>query len=177
MGVGTISLADVWMIHGYLGAGKTTLARELAGRLRLVRFSCDEWMTVLYGDDPPEERFWEYYERVQGLCDRVWTDVLTGGVGVVLDFGFWGKEFREERVRMVAALGGRVRWVKVVCDEALALERVLERNSDLGGSLLVTENTFHVLKPRFEEMRDEEVEFVFDSGAKTVGAFLNRIGV
>jgi predicted kinase len=46
-------MATAHLIHGYLGAGKTTFARRLEEELPAIRFSHDEWMTNLYGDDPP----------------------------------------------------------------------------------------------------------------------------
>jgi predicted kinase len=41
------------LIHGFLGAGKTTFARELERNIPAIRFSHDEWMVRLYGIDPP----------------------------------------------------------------------------------------------------------------------------
>jgi AAA domain len=38
-------------IHGFLGVGKTTLARQLEQRIPAIRFSHDEWMARLYGFD------------------------------------------------------------------------------------------------------------------------------
>jgi hypothetical protein len=46
--------ATAFMIHGYLGAGKTTLARRLEVEHAAIRFTHDYWMGTLYGDDPPD---------------------------------------------------------------------------------------------------------------------------
>jgi predicted kinase len=35
------------LIHGFLGVGKTTLARQLEQKIPAIRFSHDEWMTRL----------------------------------------------------------------------------------------------------------------------------------
>jgi len=35
------------LIHGYLGAGKTTFARQLERNIPAIRFSHDEWMVRL----------------------------------------------------------------------------------------------------------------------------------
>jgi predicted kinase len=54
------------LIHGYLGAGKTTFAMGLESETGAVRFTHDEWMRKLYGEDPPFELFAEYARRVVG---------------------------------------------------------------------------------------------------------------
>jgi predicted kinase len=48
-------LATVHLIHGCLGAGKTTFAKKLAEEVNGVRFNPDEWMVRLYGEDPPAD--------------------------------------------------------------------------------------------------------------------------
>ena len=50
-------MPTVHMIHGYLGAGKTTLALKMEQELPAIRFTHDEWMTRMYGDDPPVDQF------------------------------------------------------------------------------------------------------------------------
>src|SRR6516162_1652247 len=81
--------ATVFLIHGYLGAGKTPLARRLEVEQAAIRFTHDEWMRSLYGDDPPETRFSEYAKRVSGVMETVWTRCVVLKMNVVLDFGFW----------------------------------------------------------------------------------------
>jgi hypothetical protein len=46
--------ATAFMIHGYLGVGKTTLARRLEVEHAAIRFTHDYWMRTLYGDYPPD---------------------------------------------------------------------------------------------------------------------------
>jgi predicted kinase len=45
------------MMYGLVGAGKTTLAKTLEQDLPAIRFTFDEWMSRLYGDNPPLEHF------------------------------------------------------------------------------------------------------------------------
>ena len=42
-------MATAVLIYGYIGAGKTTLARRLERNRPAVRFSSDEWVAGLYG--------------------------------------------------------------------------------------------------------------------------------
>jgi hypothetical protein len=81
-------MATAHLIHGFLGVGKTTFARQLEERLPAIRFTQDEWMARLYGDDPPVEHFAEFYRRVWEQMEGVWPRCLELGLNVVLDFGF-----------------------------------------------------------------------------------------
>ncbi|QRE77303.1 AAA family ATPase [Methylobacterium aquaticum] len=45
------------LLFGILGSGKTTLARGLEHRHRAVRFTPDEWMACLFGENPPAGTF------------------------------------------------------------------------------------------------------------------------
>ena len=88
-------MATAHLIHGFLGVGKTTLARQLEHSIPAIRFSHDEWMTRLYGDDPPVEHFAELYRRVCQQVEEVWPRCLELGLNVVLDFGFWTRQERD----------------------------------------------------------------------------------
>ena len=97
------------MIHGYLGVGKTTFARRLEQQAPALRFTHDEWMLRLYGEDPSPDEFQVLYERVTERIDAVWTRCAALGLDVVLDLNFWSRE-RRDAVRAIAtALGADVR--------------------------------------------------------------------
>src|SRR2546421_108333 len=61
-----VRMATVHLIHGFLGSGKTTFARQLEESLPAIRFTHDEWMSRIYGEDPPVERFAEYFRDPAG---------------------------------------------------------------------------------------------------------------
>ena len=86
------------LIYGYLGAGKTTFARQLERDIPAIRFSHDEWMVRLYGDDPPIEQFAVFYWRIHEQVEAIWLRCLELGLDVVLDFGFWTRRERDARV-------------------------------------------------------------------------------
>ena len=144
------------LIHGFLGVGKTTLARQLEQKIPAIRFSHDEWMTRLYGDDPPVENFPEFYRRVSELLEQVWPRCLVLGVDVVLDFGFWARSERDAFRAEIAAVGAQARLYRVTCPEEEAWRRIEKRNTDLQGSLYIARNTFEVLRHRFEPLGSDE---------------------
>jgi predicted kinase len=98
-------MATAHLIHGYLGAGKTTLARKLENDLPAIRFTHDEWMARLYGDDPPADEFQALYRRVSERIDSLWPRCLELGVDVVLDLNFWSRRQRDETRATALTLG------------------------------------------------------------------------
>ena len=97
------------LMVGLPGAGKTTLAKELEQATGAVRFTPDEWHLFLFGDDfhdPREHALHDQrHDRVEELQWRLGKRLLAQGVSVILDFGFWAKEQREEKYREAQALG------------------------------------------------------------------------
>ncbi len=160
--------ATAFLIHGYLGAGKTTLAQRLEVEEAAIRFTHDEWMRLLYaprdagscwptGDDLPETRFSEYADRVSGVLEMVWTRCVALKMNVVLDFGFWTRSERDRVRDLVASLGGNSVLYRLSCPDEVAWSRIEKRNERLGADLYIEPNTFKVLKARFEPLDPDEV--------------------
>ena len=149
-------MATAHLIHGFLGVGKTTLARQLERSIPAIRFSHDEWMTRLYGDDPPVEHFAELYRRVCQQVEEVWPRCLELGLNVVLDFGFWTRRERDVVRARIAATGAQACLYRLTCSGVESWRRIDKRNTDLQGSLYIARNTFELLKSRFEPLGDDE---------------------
>lgn len=73
-------------IYGNPGAGKTSLARELAERTPAVLFVEDEWLLGLGGTITSVEDFMAASRRVRALIKPLATRILTLGTSVVFDF-------------------------------------------------------------------------------------------
>jgi predicted kinase len=144
------------LIHGYLGAGKTTFARQLERDIPAIRFSHDEWMVRLCGDNPPVERFADYYRRVYEQIEEIWPRCLKFGVDVVLDFGFWSRDERDATREKISALGAVARLCRLSCPEDEAWRRIEQRNTNLQGSFLIDRNSFEAFKTRFEPLDADE---------------------
>lgn len=150
-------MATAHLLHGFLGSGKTTFARHLELTQPAVRFTHDEWMQRLYGDDPPEQHFADYATRVSAQIETVWTRCLTLGLDVVLDAGLWSRAERDRTRALVLSLGGEAKLYRLTCDEATALRRIAARNAALNGSLYISETTYRDLQRRFEPLAPDEV--------------------
>ena len=100
-----IVLPILHLMCGLPGAGKTTLARELEQRHNALRLTPDEWITQLLGSEPSQQALDAARTPTEELQWKVAARVLTLGIDVILDFGFWSREEREHFREQAKALG------------------------------------------------------------------------
>lgn len=98
-------MAILHLICGLPGAGKTTLACKLEERHRALRLTPDEWITRLLGPEPSQPVLDSARDPTEALQWDVAARVLTLGIDVILDFGFWSREEREHFRDRAKALG------------------------------------------------------------------------
>ncbi len=157
-------VATVHLVHGYLGAGKTWLARRLEDETGAIRFSADEWyMRLFAGDEPTHHLDNELWERMMRLLEGLWPAIVERGADVILDFGFWRRSARDRARTLAAASGADVVVYQVVCAEAIARQRCEARNAAPGGSFLIHQSAFDDLKAKFEPLQSDERALVVDT--------------
>ena len=87
-------MPEIHLLHGFMGFGKTTLAKKLARKLPAIRFTPDEIMLSLFGRTP--ENFQEKYKIVDSDIKEKTKIEINKGNNVILDYGFWSKKIRKE---------------------------------------------------------------------------------
>ena len=111
------------LMVGLPGAGKTTAARQLEEETGAIRFTPDEWHLFLFGNDfhdPVQHALHDSrHDRVEELMWSLGKQLLSRGVSVILDYGFWAKSQREEKYREAVALGAgfAIRYVHAPVEE------------------------------------------------------------
>jgi len=152
------------MIYGFVGAGKTTFARILEKETGALRFSNDEWMISLYGDNPPAEKFAEYHERVTKLLQNIAFKCLKAGVDVILDDGFWSRARRDEMRERIKKVGADFKLYHVKCSEEVMKQRTLKRTGvSEKGAFYIDKNAIEIFKKRFEPLGADEEHIAIDN--------------
>lgn len=139
----------VYLICGFIGAGKTTFAKKLEEKTGAVRITKDEWLIHLIGNDPAIDGFEEYDNKICGLSRDVAFQLVEKGIDVIIDEGFWAKEQRIELRRRIDAIGAKEVLYYLETPIETIRERVVGRNSNL------TKDSFKVSR----EMLDNYLKY------------------
>ena len=114
-------------------------------------------MIALYGQNPPADKFEEYHRKTAGLIWEVASRTLELGQDVILDFGFWSRESRDDARQKVCAVGATPVLYCVTCTDAATRERVLRRTAELPEhSLYIGAEAIETLQKRFEPLGNDE---------------------
>jgi predicted kinase len=124
-------VATLHLMVGLPCAGKTTLARTLEYERSALRLTPDEWQLRLFGQDAEEPEHDARHSLFEALLWEVASRALVLGTNVILDFGFWAREEREDYRSRAKQLGARseVHFLDVPADELL--RRLVRRNAQL----------------------------------------------
>ena len=114
-------MATLHLMVGLPCSGKTTLARALEREHSALRLTPDEWHVRLFGQDAADPQHDARHSLIEALQWEVAERALALDTSVVLDFGFWAREEREDFRSRAKRLGARseVNFLEVPSDELL----------------------------------------------------------
>lgn len=140
-------------------SGKTTLAQKLEHELPALRLTPDEWQIPLFGQDAEEPEHDARHSVIEAMLWNIAGRALELGMNVILDFGFWAREEREEyrlRAKQIGA-SSEVHYLDVSEDELL--RRLEQRNSRPSQeSFIISEEAMKPWIAFFQKPTPDELE-------------------
>lgn len=143
---------------GLPGAGKTTRARELEIQYRAVRLTPDEWITASLGSNPTADALDAARDPTESLQWDLAARLLILGMDVILDFGFWSRQEREDYRKRAAEVGAGSMVHFVDAAPEVLRDRLAKRRVDRpGNTFLVTDMQLAKWARLFQKPEAEEL--------------------
>jgi len=152
-------VATLHLMVGLPFSGKTTLARILERECSALRLTPDEWHVCLFGQDAREPEHDARHSLIEAMLWNVASRALELGINVILDFGFWAREEREDFRSRAKQLGAssEVHFLDVPEDELM--RRLAVRNSQLSqASFHISEDMMKPWIAFFQKPTPDELE-------------------
>ena len=116
-------------------SGKTTRAKELENEVFALRLTPDEWHVSLFGHDIHDPDHDKRHGLIEDMLWQIATRALSLGTNIILDFGFWAKEERDDFRLRARRLGARSEIVFMDVNEEEIMKRVRARNENLTNTI------------------------------------------
>lgn len=141
-------MTAIHLMCGFLGFGKTTIAKELEAKLSAKRFTHDDIMVERYGRNPDD--FQKKFAIVDEYIRNEAKKCIKNGQDAILDYGFWTHQKREEYYQWAKGITDDVIFHLVECDLDEAKKRVVDRTESDSDALLIDENLFNLFLKQYE---------------------------
>ena len=128
--LGEVAVATLHLMVGLPCSGKTTLAQKIEREQAALRLTPDEWHIRLFGQDAEDLEHDARHTLIEMMLWSLASRALELGMNVILDFGFWAREEREDYRSRAKALGAssEVHFLDVPNDELM--RRLTARNAE-----------------------------------------------
>jgi len=157
-------MAQIHLVVGPVGVGKSTFALDLCKKHRAVRLTLDDWMTELFSVDRPDQGIMEWYvERTARCIEQIWKivqEVIRAGTDVVLEIGLI---LRRDRERLYGRVDSEALDLSIYVLDAprdIRRERVAQRNLERGQtfSMDVPPHIFELASDMWEPPTEDECD-------------------
>jgi predicted kinase len=136
--LGAINVATLHLMVGLPCSGKTTLAQKLESEQSALRLTPDEWQVRLFGQDAEEPEHDTRHNLIETMLWNIANRALVLGTNVILDFGFWAREEREDFRLRAKQLGASSEVHFLDVSEHELIRRLEVRNSQF------SHESFHI---------------------------------
>jgi predicted kinase len=154
-------LSKVILICGKICSGKTTYAKDIAKNMNAVILSVDELMLSLFGQYLGEKHD-EMVEKTEKYLYKKSVELISNGINVILDWGFWTKKQRLLAAKYYTNMGIKTEWHYVEIDDITWKKHLEKRNNEIVNNeqefYYIDENIAKKFWNLFEEPKPEEMD-------------------
>jgi predicted kinase len=143
----------VYLMHGFIGAGKSTFARQISADTGAARLNADEYVAAHF-TQPQQTADWD--ACFSASIDALWhktTALTAAGQDVILDFGFWTYASRADARARIAEMGAQSVHYYINTPEDIILARLAAREGEIARRNV---ENFNALKKMFEPPAADE---------------------
>jgi predicted kinase len=152
-------VATLHLMVGLPCSGKTTLAQRLEIEKAALRLTPDEWQVPLFGQDAQEPEHDARHTLIEAMLWNIASRALVLGTNVILDFGFWAREEREDFRMRAKQLGASSEVHFLDVPDAELLRRLALRNSQPSQtSFYISEEMMRPWLAFFQKPTPDELE-------------------
>lgn len=153
--------AKLYIIQGFIGAGKSTFSKKLAEQTQAVHLNPDEWVTNYFSKEQYMSNWNECFDRTLELLWNKTKEYLSAGQDVIFDMGFWQKKDRIFARQLAKEYGAQlVHYYLYVPDEILKQRIIATRPPEWAKIHL---QNFESNKAKFELPDAEEACITIDN--------------
>jgi predicted kinase len=137
-------------------SGKTTKAKELENELQAIRLTPDEWQVNLFGHDTLDPDHDKRHSLIEDMLWQIAARALSLGTNIILDFGFWAKEERDDYRSRAREIGARSEVIFMDIEAEELMKRVRMRNEELTNTIAYIPEDLMIGWIRFFQKPDAE---------------------
>jgi len=149
------------LICGRICAGKTVYAKNIAKDLKAVILSFDEITLALFGQHLGDKHD-EICEKTEKYLYKKALEILSVGINVILDWGFWKRENRQFITKYFKDLNINVEWHYIDVYENTWNNNIINRNMAIKNneesSYYLDDNIIKKFNNHFEEPDPIEID-------------------
>jgi predicted kinase len=159
-----MTVAQLHLVVGPVGAGKSTFAAALCAEHAAIRLTLDDWMSSLFSMDRPEVGVMSWYvERTERCIGQIWKvarSLLELGTSVVLEIGLIQQRDRLAFYDRVGAYDLGLTIHVLDAPREVRRARVQRRNEERGStfSMVVPPQIFELASDLWEPPTELECE-------------------
>ncbi len=151
----------LYIIQGFIGAGKSTFSKKLAEEMGAVHLNPDSWVGRFF-DKEKYMSDWDacFEETVQRLW-QVAREDLANGKDVIFDMGFWLKKDRDYARRVAKECDAFCKHIYLQVPDEILKERIIADRPPHWAEIHL--KNFEKNKAKFEEPTREENAIVINN--------------